>query len=662
MILKKYIWLPFLLFSLLWIANSCKEDNPVVPGKIELAGILVGKVELDLAGSNENVPVDSVITILFRSQLDTVSAKSGIVLQESDNTQPGYKMTFIENDITVKLILDEALEDQTSFVLILSSSIKGSEGEVFSGTQVSFSTVNGVLAIETITLNGIDFKPPNNPLNVDYESISLAVTFTEPIDTNGYKAYFNIAGNVPISVSVSDDLRTVGVNNLEDLDYYRKIFFSISNGLKSLDGYPFAGFNNYFYSSLDSTYKFPEITDEELLDLVQSQTLKYFFDYAHPVSGMIRERYGSGDLVTTGGSGFGVMALIVGMSRNFITREQGLLQYTKMVDFLETCDRYHGAWPHWINGTTGATIPFSSNDNGADLVETGFMVQGLITMRQFLDPSVPEELDLIDRTNVLINGVEWDWFTRNQNVLYWHWSPTVGWAMNMTISGYNEALIIYLLAASSTTHTIEPIVYHNGWAKNGGIINGKTFYGYYQPVGWDYGGPLFFAHYSFLGLDPRNLLDMYGNYWTQNVNHSLINWAYCADNPKNHMGYSDVCWGLTASDQPSGYGVHEPTNDNGTITPSAAVSSLPYSPEQSMDAIRHFYYILGDRLWGPYGFYDAFNVKENWWASSYLAIDQGPIICLIENHRSGLLWDLFMSSPGSATRVDKTWIQLLRTI
>jgi hypothetical protein len=644
MILKKYIWLPFLLFSLLWIANSCKEDNPVVPGKIELAGILVGNVELDLAGSNENVPVDSVITILFRSQLDTVSAKSGIVLQESDNTQPGYKMTFIENDITVKLILDEALEDQTSFVLILSSSIKGSEGEVFSGTQVSFSTVNGVLAIETITLNGIDFKPPNNPLNVDYESISLAVTFTEPIDTNGYKAYFNIAGNVPISVSVSDDLRTVGVNNLEDLDYYRKIFFSISNGLKSLDGYPFAGFNNYFYSSLDSTYKFPEITDEELLDLVQSQTLKYFFDYAHPVSGMIRERYGSGDLVTTGGSGFGVMALIVGMSRNFITREQGLLQYTKMVDFLETCDRYHGAWPHWINGTTGATIPFSSNDNGADLVETGFMVQGLITMRQFLDPSVPEELDLIDRTNVLINGVEWDWFTRNQNVLYWHWSPTVGWAMNMTISGYNEALIIYLLAASSTTHTIEPIVYHNGWAKNGGIINGKTFYGYYQPVGWDYGGPLFFAHYSFLGLDPRNLLDMYGNYWTQNVNHSLINWAYCADNPKNHMGYSDVCWGLTASDQPSGYGVHEPTNDNGTITPSAAVSSLPYSPEQSMDAIRHFYYILGDRLWGPYGFYDAFNVKENWWASSYLAIDQGPIICLIENHRSGLLWDLFMSS------------------
>jgi len=645
MIMKKNIWLLFLSLSFLWTVNSCKEDDPVDPGKIELAGIKVGNVELDLVNTNTDIPVDSVIFIMFRSQLDSVSAKSGILLQRSDNTTVGFKMTFIDNNITVKLILDEVLENQTSFILKLSSAIKGSEGEVFSGTQVAFSTVNGVLVIETITLNGIDFKVPYHPIDVDLENIGLEVTFSEPIDTVGYKVYFDIAGNVPISVSVSNDLTKVSVNNIDDLDYYRKIYFSINNGLKSVDGYPFAGFNNYFYSSLDSTYKFPEVTDQELLDIVQVQTFKFFYDYAHPVSGMTRERYGSGDIVTTGGSGFGVMALIVGISRNFISREQGLEQYSKMISFLETCDRFHGAWPHWINGNTGATVPFSTNDNGADLVETGFMVEGLMTMRQFLNPAVPEEQDLIDRTNTLINGVEWDWFTRNQNVLYWHWSPTVGWAMNMTISGFNEALIIYVLAASSTTHTIEPIVYHNGWARNGDIINGKTFYGYYQPVGWDYGGPLFFAHYSFLGLDPQNLHDAYGNYWTQNVNHSLINWAYCEDNPKNYIGYSESCWGLTASDQPSGYGVHEPTNDNGTITPSAAVSSLPYSPEQSMDAIRHFYYILGDRLWGPYGFYDAFNVKDNWWADSYIAIDQGPIICLIENQRSGLLWDLFMSSP-----------------
>jgi hypothetical protein len=643
--MKNFLWAVLLIISSCLVLASCKEENTTEPGKIELAGIKVGDAELDVSGSNMDVPADSIILIMFRSQLDTVSAKSGILLMQNDNTTVLFEISFLENAITAKLTLDKPLENQTSFILKLSSSIRGSNGEVFSGTQVSFTTINGTLQIESILINGIDFKSPNHPQNIDFENVKLEISFSEPLDTAGLESLFYFPAAGPALVSISNDNKNVSVQSENEFDYYKKYYFTISSAITSEDGYPFAGFNNYFYTSLDSSFKFPEVTDDELLDLVQSQTLKFFFDYAHPASGMTRERYGSGDIVTTGGSGFGVMALIVGISRNFITREQGLDQYTKMVDFLETCDRFHGAWPHLINGTTGTTVPFSTNDNGADLVETGFMVEGLMTMRQFLNPVVPEEQDLIDRTNVLINGVEWDWFTRNQNVLYWHWSPTVGWAMNMTITGFNEALIIYVLAASSTTHTIEPIVYHNGWARNGDIINGKTFYGYYQPVGWDYGGPLFFVHYSFLGLDPRNLEDQYGNYWTQNVNHSLINWAYCADNPKNYLGYSNVCWGLTASDQPSGYGVHEPTNDNGTITPSAAVSSLPYSPEQSMDAIRHFYYILGDRLWGPYGFYDAFNVKDNWWADSYIAIDQGPIICLIENQRSGLLWDLFMSSP-----------------
>jgi hypothetical protein len=645
MIMKKYIWFLLLSSFLFWITNSCKEDDPLDPGKIELAGIKVGNVEMDLTNANENIPVDSVITLFFRSQLDTVSAKSSIVLQESDNTSVSFKMSFMDNNITVKLILDEVLENQTSFVLKLSSALKGSEGEVFSGTQVAFSTVNGVLVIETITLNGIDFKSPYHPADVDFESIGLEVTFSEPIDTVGYKAYFDIAGNVPISFSVSNDLTKVSVNNIDDLDYYRKIYFSISSGLKSVDGFPFAGFNNFFYSSLDSTYKFPEITDEELLDLVQAQTFKYFYDYAHPVSGMTRERYGSGDIVTSGGSGFGVMALIVGIERAFITRAQGLEQFNKMLNFLETCDRFHGAWPHWLNGSTGNTVPFSTNDNGADLVETSYMIEGLMAMRQYLDPGVTEEQDLISRINVLIDEVEWNWFTQGQNVLYWHWSPTVGWAMNMKIQGYNEAMIVYVMAAASTTHTISAEVYHQGYAKNGDIVNGNSYYGYHLPIGWDYGGPLFFTHYTYLGLDPRNLQDQYANYWEQNANHSLIHWAYCTDNPKNYIGYSNECWGLTASDDPDGYDAHEPNNDNGTIAPTAAVSALPYTPEQSMAAIRHYYYRLGDRLWGDYGFYDAFAVNDDWWADSFLAIDQGPIICMIENHRSGLLWELFMTSP-----------------
>jgi hypothetical protein len=360
---------------------------------------------------------------------------------------------------------------------------------------------------------------------------------------------------------------------------------------------------------------------------------------------MARERNSSGEIVTTGGSGFGMMSLIVGMERNFITRAQGLTHLTKMLTFLETCDRYHGAWPHWLNGTTGATVPFSTQDDGADLVETSFMVQGLYTMRQYLNPLDVNENSLISRINALINGVEYDWFTRGQNVLYWHWSPNYGWAINMQLRGYNETLITYILAASSTTHTIPKVAYTQGYARNGQIMNGSTYLGIQLPLGEPYGGPLFFTHYSFLGLDPRNLQDQYANYWTQNVNQSLINNAWCIQNANNYLGYHEASWGLTASDEKDGYSAHSPTNDKGVITPTAAISSLPYTPTQSMKAIRHFYYILGDRLWGTYGFYDAFDVTHQWWADSYLAIDQGPEIIMIENYRTGKLWDLFMSAP-----------------
>ncbi len=407
-------------------------------------------------------------------------------------------------------------------------------------------------------------------------------------------------------------------------------------------------------TSIDTTDKFPRITDDQLLQLIQEKTFKYFYDFAHPVSGMARERNNSGDYVTTGGSGFGLMALVVGIERKFITRNDGLTRLDKIVSFLETCDRFHGAWPHWINGATGKTIPFSTKDNGADLVETSFMVEGLITVRQYLKSDQPVENALISRINALVNAVEYDWFTRNgQNVLYWHWSPDYAWAMNMPIRGYDEALITYVLAASSTSHTISKTVYDQGWAGNGSIRNNKTFYNYALPVGYDYGGPLFFAHYSFLGLDPRHLSDAYANYWTQNVNHSLINYSYCVANPNKFTGYSANCWGLTASDNPWGYSAQSPTNDLGVISPTAAVSSLPYTPVESMNAIRFFYYKLGDKLWGTYGFYDSFSLNEAWFANSYLAIDQGPEVCMIENYRTGLLWNLFMSAPEVKTGLTK---------
>lgn len=396
-----------------------------------------------------------------------------------------------------------------------------------------------------------------------------------------------------------------------------------------------------------------QLSDNELLDLVQEQTFKYFWDFAHPVSGMARERsdanaYGgeSPNIVTSGGSGFGVMAIIVGIERNYISREEGLNRVNKITDFILNGDRFHGALPHWYNGNTGKVRPFFTEDNGGDLVETSFMIQGLLTARQYFKLDNPDEKGLRDKINLIWDQVEWDWYTNNRKSLTWHWSPEYGFTINHQIKGYNEALITYVLAASSRTHAIDSDVYHNGWASGNTFTNGKLYYQKWQlPLGPDFGGPLFFAHYSFLGLNPKGLSDTYANYWDQNVNHTLINREYSIKNPKNFEGYGTVNWGLTASDDHQGYGAHSPTNDNGTITPTAALSSMPYTPNESLQALRNFYYNFNGKLWGQYGFYDAFNKSENWYSNQYLAIDQGPIIVMIENHRTGLIWDLFMSCP-----------------
>lgn len=393
------------------------------------------------------------------------------------------------------------------------------------------------------------------------------------------------------------------------------------------------------------------LSDEQLLDEVQRQTFRYFWDFAHPVSGLARERsneaYGYGnEVVTTGGTGFGIMATIVAIHRGWITRDSAAKHLLKMVKFLSKAEAYHGVFPHWLNGTTGKTIPFSRKDDGADLVESSYLFQGLLTARQYFNQNNPVEQELRNRINWLWSDIEWDWFTRDgREVLYWHWSPNNDWAMNFAVRGFNECLIMYVLAASGERYPVSAAVYHNGWTQSSFFKNGKEFYGIKLPLGFDYGGPLFFSHYSFLGLNPKGLKDRYADYWEQNRNHTLINHAHCVQNPNHFKGYGENCWGLTASDNHEGYNAHAPDNDLGVISPTAALSAFPYTPEYSMKALKHFYYNLGDKIWSEYGFVDAFNESKGWYAKSHLAIDQGPIIVMIENYRSGLLWDLFMSCP-----------------
>lgn len=399
-------------------------------------------------------------------------------------------------------------------------------------------------------------------------------------------------------------------------------------------------------------------SDDEFLDFIQKTHINYMWEGAEKTSGLAPERIhmdsvypeNDADVITTGGSGFGIAGLIVGIEREFIPRAEGVIRLHKIADYLAKADRFHGIWSHWIYGPTGKAKPFSKKDNGGDLVESAFLIQGLLIAREYFKNGNETEKELAAKIDKLWREMDWTWYLNNKNVLYWHWSPEYEWEMNFPLEGYNECLITYILAASSPTHTIPASAYHQGWARGGAIKSDKTAYDFPLVLkhngAEEYGGPLFWAHYSYIGLSPKGLKDQYADYWEVNKNQALINYNYCKQNPKGFKGYSEDCWGLTASYTVDGYTAYTPMkNDKGVITPTAALSSFPYTPEQSMRALKYFYNEMGEKLWGKYGFYDAFSIQDNWYPIRYLAIDQLTIAPMIENYRTGLLWNLFMGAP-----------------
>ncbi len=413
------------------------------------------------------------------------------------------------------------------------------------------------------------------------------------------------------------------------------------------------------------------ISDSALLDIIQRQTFRYFWHYAHPVSGLARERsntvkaeyywdyineaddepnlskhtFGQ-ESCAMGGSGFGIMSTIVAVERKWIDRDTAIKRLIKIVDFLIKADCYHGIYPHFMNGATGKTIPFGRLDDGADIVETSYLMMGLLSARQYFNNNSIEEKYFRKRVQQIWDAADWNWHSKGDNkFLYWHWSPANDFDMNFPVYGYDEALITYIVAASSPYHSISKELYENCWVKSASWKNGKKYYGFELPLGnFDKGGPLFFEQYTYMGIDPNGLKDDNGiDYAIQTKNHTLINRAYCIENPNHFKGYGENCWGLTAGDSYKGYVAHCPEVDKSVIQPTAALSSFPYTPEYSMKALKHFYYDLGNKIWSEYGFVDGFSETKNWYATSHLAIDQGPIIVMIENYRTGLLWKLFMS-------------------
>lgn len=651
----------FYLFLLIMIAGmACQEDDGsnLNIGNIQLQSVRIGSKTLSLNTTNSNIDRDKPIVAVFSSQLDTSSVHQAVKLIDENGEEQFLNFNWLDGYTSFSAKTEGELRGGGRYKFEISEDLLGELGETFPGISYDIETILPPLQVISATVDGVDLLTDGRKTEISLNP-EIVIGFSNRIDPASVSnSTIRVSGqnaqNESLYIVLGDDSQSITVSFQENLIDISRYQLTLSDQIKGREGESLSLFTKTFYTTFSDEPKFEIISDEELLTLVQQQTFKYFWDFAHPVSGLARERNSSGDLVTIGGSGFGLMAWIVGAERGFITRSEAVTQFTKALNYLEQADRFHGVWPHWLNGNTGATIPFSTQDDGADLVETSFMIQALLTWKQYLNPAIAEELSLRNRIDQLYAEVEWDWFTRDgQNVLYWHWSPNFAWQMNLPIRGWNECLITYFLASASPTYPIDAQVYHEGWARNGGMVNGNSYYEIPLPLGETRGGPLFYSHYSFLGLDPRGLSDTYANYFEQNRNHTLINRAHAIANPLDYVAYSSTLWGFTAGDNPSGYSAHSPTNDVGTIQPTAAISSIPYTPDESMEAIKTFYYKLGDRLWGEYGFYDGIDITRGWVANSFLAIDQGPIIIMIENHRSSLLWDLFMANPEVHTAMDK---------
>ena len=510
-----------------------------------------------------------------------------------------------------------------------------------------------------------DLEAPAAPEGLTAEGqdshVNLSWHSNEESDLLGYRIYRALEGEEFLPIATRSDnfschIDFVGPNK------------SASYKISAIDGdnseSPLSGVATATTNRLD---------DEGLLDMVQRGCFRYYWDGANRESGMALEVLpGDENLIALGGSGFGISALVVATERGFISRDESVERMLKILRFLKRADRFHGVWPHFLDGRTGKVWPlFGLYDNGGDLVETAFLMQGLLTARQYFNHNSEEEREIRETITQLWNEVEWDWYRRSPDgeVLYWHWSPDHEWHISHPLVGWNETMIVYLLAIASPTHPIPAEMYYTGWAGQSDLavkyrhgwsrttegdhyVNGKSYYGHKLDVGCGTGGDLFFAQFSFLGFDPRGIRDRYTNYFHNNRQLALINRAYCLDNPRKREGYGPNCWGLSAGLH-SGGGKPQPRDDNGTICCSAALGCFPYTPDESLAVLKHFYRDLGSKIWGIYGFHDGFNATENWYDECYMGLNQAQIVVGIENHRTGLPWKLFMANPEVQPMLEK---------
>jgi hypothetical protein len=519
--------------------------------------------------------------------------------------------------------------NQVKGIIFNQSESNGTSRLIFIDEISAFKSLSEIPAVENFVATGYD---SHAELNWDF-----------PLEDLAYRIYASFDGgqNFELRAQTSENYY---------LDFVPKqarnseVFYRVVSTFQGNESEP-----------AEASAQIRDFSDDELLDMVQRYTFRYFWEGAHQATGMALERSnGNGRTAASGATGMGLMAMIVAHEREYKPQEEIKNRILKILEFLENCERHQGAWSHWYNADTYETQPFTEDDDGGDIVETSFVAQGLIALKNYFGGTDAKSIQIRETANRLWRGIDWDWYRNGQNVLFWHWSPNFNFQKNMKVTGWNECLVTYVMAASSPTHSISKVVYDQGWAGNGAMVNPRTFYGHEIRLSPDWGGPLFWIHYSHLGINPRGLSDKYADYWQEHVNTAKIHHAYAVENPEGHPSYSDKTWGLTASDDPDGYTAHQPmNNDNGTISPTAALASMPYTPDESMKALKYFYRERGGDLFGIYGPYDAFNDERDWVQEAYIGIDQGPIVVMIENHRTGLLWNTVMKDADLQAGLDK---------
>jgi hypothetical protein len=397
-----------------------------------------------------------------------------------------------------------------------------------------------------------------------------------------------------------------------------------------------------------------QMTDNQFLDTLQRACFDFFWQEANPSNGLIKDRSSATSPSSIASIGFGLSAICIGIDHGWITREAGR---DRVLTTLRTFWNgpqgtgessvmgYKGFFYHFLDMNTGHrtwSCELSS-------IDTGLLLAGIIDAKQYFDAA--DSLDGVVRAlaDSIYYRMDWNWFRNGDPSIEMGWVPSTKFGTFGPWIGYNEAMILYILALGSPTYPVPAGVWQT-WTSG---YSYRIHYGY----AFIEFPPLFGHQYSHCWIDFRSINDAVMRprgftYFENSRRATLAQRAYCAANPKAWVGYSDTLWGITACDSPPGplypysaRGAPPAQNDDGTIAPTAVGGSIAFAPEVCIPTLRSMYDTYRSQIWMKYGFRDAFNLTQNWWGPDVIGIDQGPIIIMIENYRTQRVWNRFMRNP-----------------